>query len=134
MHILFALLSSASEKTCIKVNFKSKCLLCVFGNRPTYVNSLFLTNFFCVLGPGTSVSAPNCVLVLCLCHPHFAIFCLSDIFRRSLIALLILFVAIPWLYQLPSKTVCWRKTPCLKMQLKAYVSNNLKTVHLKMSL
>lgn len=48
-------------------------LLCVFGNRPAYVKSLFLTNFFSVLGPGACVSALSCISVLCLCHPHLIV-------------------------------------------------------------
>lgn len=48
-------------------------MLCVFGSRPAYVNSLFLTNFFLVLGPGACVSALSRISVLCLCHPHLIV-------------------------------------------------------------
>lgn len=48
-------------------------LLCVFGSRLAYVNSLFLTNFFLVLGPGACVSALSCISVRCLCRPHLIV-------------------------------------------------------------
>lgn len=89
MHILFGLLGSTSRIYAQRCILDQSVLPCVFRNRPTYVNSLFPSNFFFALGPGSHFSAVNSLLVLCLCQPHLAIFCFSDIFRRSLIALLI---------------------------------------------
>lgn len=73
MHILFALLNSALEKTCKKVNFKSKQVALCLWEQTSLCEQLFLTNFFSVLGPGACVSALSCISVLCLCHPHLIV-------------------------------------------------------------